>query len=158
MSEPVSYKLPNQNEPYEPLEYSGRFYGALRMRDAIARSSNVVAVRTHLEIGAEKTVEMATRLGIISPLSPITSLPLGPVSVSPLEMATAYAPFANLGVRVEPLFIRKITDSHGLILYQGELLREPVLEPKIAYLMTDMLKSVLHSPYRHRTITRPNRQ
>ncbi|MBS3885441.1 MAG: PBP1A family penicillin-binding protein [Dethiobacter sp.] len=146
VSEPVSYELPNQDEPYEPLEYSGRFYGALRMRDAIARSSNVVAVKTHLEVGPEKTVEMATRLGIISPLRPIASLPLGPISVSPLEMATAYVPFANLGVRVEPRFISKITDSHGRILYQSEPQRTPVLEAKIAYLMTDMLKSVLNSP------------
>ena len=146
VSEPVSYELPNQKEPYEPLEYSGRFYGALRMRDAIARSSNVVAVKTHLEIGPEKTVEMATRLGIGSTLSPIASLPLGPLSVSPLEMATAYAPFANLGVRVEPRFISKITDPAGRILYQSEPQRKAVLEPKIAYLMTDMLKSVLNSP------------
>lgn len=146
VSEPVSYELPNQDKPYEPTEYGGRFYGALRMRDAIARSSNVVAVINNMELGPERTVEMAKRLGIVSPLSPIASLPLGPMSVSPLEMAAAYVPFANQGVRVEPRFITKITDSRGRVLFQSEPAQNPVLDTRIAYLMTDMMKSVLRSP------------
>jgi 1A family penicillin-binding protein len=146
VSEPVAYQEPGQDKPYEPSEYGGRFYGPLRMREAIARSSNVVAVKTNMELGPEKTAEMAHRLGIASKLNPVPSLPLGPSSVSPLEMATAYVPFASQGVRVEPRFITKITDSNGRVLYQSEPFRNVVLDSRIAYLMTDMMKSVLHSP------------
>ena len=145
VSEPISFEDPHQETPYEPREYSGNYYGAQRMRQAIAASSNVVAVRTHMEVGPEKTVEVAKRLGITSNLQPIPSLPLGPSVVSPLEMATAYAPFANQGIGVTPRFITKITDSNGQVLYQSEPTRNPVLDARISYLMTDMLKTVLQS-------------
>jgi penicillin-binding protein 2D len=146
VSEPVSIQEVGQDKLYEPTEYSGRFFGPLRMRQAIANSSNVVAVRTHMEIGPEQSVEMAERLGIpTGKILPYASLPLGSFSVSPLEMATAYAPFANAGLRVEPRFITRIEDANGRILYQSSPRREQVLDARVAYLMTDMMKSVLRT-------------
>lgn len=145
-SEPVSFTIPGQAAPYEPTEYGGNyFYRPLRMREALALSSNVVAVKTHMDIGPDLTVEMARRLGIKSPLNNYASLPLGTSDVTPLEMAAAYSAFANQGIRVEPLFIEKITDSRGRVLYENRPTRVPVLDPRIAYLVTDMLKSVLGS-------------
>ncbi len=143
-SAPVSFNLPGETKPYEPTEYGGKFYGKLRLREAIARSSNVVAVTINEEIGPQKTVDMAKRLGIKSKLDPVLSLPLGTSEVTPLEMAAAFAAFANQGIRVEPRFITKITDKDGRVLYESSSpQRTPVLDPKIAYLMTDMMKSVL---------------
>lgn len=144
-SAPITFQIPGQAEPYEPFEYGGRYYGNLRMRDAIARSSNVISIKLHDEIGHDKTAEMAGRLGIQSQLRTVLSLPLGTSEVTPLEMAVAYAPFANQGVRIEPEFITRITDARGRILYDlHSTRRTPVLDPRIAYLMTDMMKSVLH--------------
>ena len=142
-SVPVSFPIPGA-EPYEPTEYGGRFYGSLRLRETIARSSNIVAVKINDEIGPEKTVEMAKRLGIESPMQEVLSLPLGSSEVTPLEMAVAYAAFANEGVRVQPRFITRITDTDGRVLYEAPPPeRTAVLDPQIAYLMTDMMKSVL---------------
>ncbi|MCW3488903.1 transglycosylase domain-containing protein [Dethiobacter alkaliphilus] len=145
VSEPVSYEDPHQDRPFEPREFNNQFSGPLRMREAIARSSNVVAVKTHMEIGPEKTKEMAERLGITSELQAYPSLTLGGTSVTPLEMTTAYAPFANQGIRVQPQFVTKVTDSNGRILYRAEPRREQVLDARISFLMTDMMKSVLQT-------------
>jgi penicillin-binding protein 2D len=146
VSEPVSFPLPGQEKPYEPSEYGDRFFGPLRLRQAIANSSNVVAVKTHMEIGPGKSVEMAERLGIPSgKIEPYVSLPLGSFSVSPLEMATAYVPFSNQGIRVEPRFITKIEDSFGRVLYESTPKREVVLDTRVAYLMADMMKTVLQT-------------
>ncbi len=147
VSEPVSYSIPGVPEPYEPTEYGGGFHERpLRIREALAMSSNVVAVKTHMEIGPQKTVEMASRLGIKSPLESNVALPLGTSIVTPLEMATAFSPFANGGIRVEPIFITSITDSSGHTLYQTAPSLNSVLDERIAYLVTDMLKDVLRSP------------
>lgn len=143
VSEPVSYIIPGQAEPYTPSEYGGQFHGPLTVRNALARSSNVVAIKTHMEIGPGKAVEMAGRLGVTSPMQPVPSLPLGTSNVTPLEMAVAYAPFANQGFRVQPLFITRIIDSTGRVLYENRPRLTPVLDARLAYLLTDMLKSVL---------------
>ncbi len=143
VSEPVSYQIPGLAEPYEPSEYDGKFYGPLTTRAALARSSNIAAIKTHMDIGPQKTVEMANRLGIESKLSPVASLPLGTSNVTPLEMAVAYAPFANQGVSVAPMFITRVTDSEGRTLFEFHPERKAVLDPRIAYLMTDMMRDVL---------------
>jgi 1A family penicillin-binding protein len=144
-SEPVTYQIPGQPEPYEPVEYGDKFYNTpMTMREALARSSNVVAVKTHMEnAGPQKTLEMARRLGINSVMQPYPSLAVGSFNVTPLEMALAYAPFANQGLKVEPLFITGITDARGRVLYENRPAVSPVLDPGIAYQITDMLKSVL---------------
>ncbi|MGI6658754.1 MAG: transglycosylase domain-containing protein [Dethiobacteraceae bacterium] len=143
-SSPVSFDIPGSDKPYQPTEYGERYYGKLRLRQAIARSSNIVAVKINEEIGPEKTVELAQRVGIRSPLEPVLSLPLGSAEVTPLEMAAAYATFANLGIKVEPRFITKITDHDGRVLYEASAPRRTeVMDPRVAYLLTDMMKSVL---------------
>jgi membrane carboxypeptidase/penicillin-binding protein len=143
VSEPVSYTVPGVPEPYQPEEYGAEFFGPLTMRRALARSSNVVAIKTHMEIGPEKAAEVAARLGIRSPILAVPSLPLGTSNATPLEMATAYAAFANLGLRVEPLFITRITDSTGRLLYENRPRLSAVLDARIAYLLTNMLRDVL---------------
>lgn len=143
VSEPVSYTVPGVPEPYQPNEYGAEFFGPLTMRGALARSSNIVAIKTHMEIGPGKAVEMAGRLGIRSPVLAVPSLPLGTSHVTPLEMAAAYAAFANQGLRVQPLFITRITDSTGRLLYENRPRLAPVLDERIAYLLTNMLRDVL---------------
>ena len=86
---------------------------------------------------------MAARLGIGSPVLPVPSLPLGTSHVTPLEMAAAYAAFANQGLRIQPLFITRITDSTGRLLYEDRPRLSHVLDARIAYLLTNMLQDVL---------------
>lgn len=131
-------------DPYEPTDFGGGFHHReLTMREALESSCNIAAIKTHVEIGREKLVEMAGRLGIGSHLEPYFSLPLGTIEVSLLELTTAFAPFANGGYRVEPILIRKIVDPRGEVIIENKPRSEPVLDERIAFLVTDMLTGVL---------------
>jgi len=142
--EPISLFEPGLDQPYEPTDFGGAFhYRNLTIREAMVESCNITAIKTHLEIGREKAAEMAARLGIKSTMKPHFSLPLGTVEVTLLELTTAFAPFANGGYRVEPLFIRKVVDARGNTILENKVQREKVIDETIAFLITDMLKGVL---------------
>lgn len=142
--EPVEFNEPGLPEPYAPTDFGGGFHHReLTVREALALSCNVAAIKTHDEIGREKMVEMAARLGIDNPLKAYYSLPLGTLEVTLLELTAAFAPFANGGYRVEPIMIRRVIDSEGEIILENEPRLEKVLDEKIAFLITDMLKGVV---------------
>ncbi|HHX87482.1 MAG TPA: PBP1A family penicillin-binding protein [Firmicutes bacterium] len=142
--QPISLPEPSSGAPYEPSDYGGGFHHReLTIREAIAVSCNIVAIKTFLDTGPENTVEMAARLGINSPLGSYYSLPLGTAEISLLELTAAFAPFCNGGIRVEPLAIRKVIDSKGSVLLENSPRRTRVLDEKVAFLITDMLTGVL---------------
>ncbi|MGE5571683.1 MAG: transglycosylase domain-containing protein [Bacteroidota bacterium] len=131
--------------PYTPTDY-GEFdyhFRLLTLREALVVSCNVASVQLANVIGPEKGAEYAKRLGIKSRLRPHLSLVLGTSEVTPLEMAAAFAPFANGGKSVEPVFIVSVKDRRG-----RELLRDlprvrQVLDPRTAFIVTDILKQVI---------------
>lgn len=130
---------------YSPTNYDGEFLGPITLRKALALSRNLVSVRLIMDIGPEKVISEARRMGITSPLDAVISLSLGCSSVSLIDITTAYTTFATGGIRVTPYMIEKITDGGGNILYERpELFRDRVLSPQIAYLMTSMLSSVVN--------------
>ena len=144
LCEAVTFTEAGLSEPYAPTDYGGGFHNReLTLREALAKSCNITAIKLHDAIGREKAVAMAKRLGVTAPLEPYLSLPLGTGEVSLLELTAAFASFANGGYRVKPLLIRKVTDARGRVLLEREPQKEPVLDPAIAYLVTDMLKDVL---------------
>lgn len=121
-------------------------YGKITLRDALARSSNVVAVRLIEQVGASNVVALAEKLGIKSGLQANLSLALGTSEVTPVELVTAYIPFANGGIAYEPRVIRRIIDSYGNVLYENQSQEGVrVLDSKVAYLVTDALRGVLRS-------------
>lgn len=131
--------------PYAPTDY-GRFeyhFRMLTLREALVVSCNVVSVHLASIIGPEKGAEYARRLGIKSPLRPHLSLVLGTSEVTPLEMAAAFAPFANGGKRVEPMFIVSVKDRRGRELLRNRPRVSQVLDPRTAFIVTDILKQVI---------------
>ncbi len=103
---------------WRPRNYSGRFYGPTRLREALVKSQNLVSVRVLREIGIEYAVEYAQRFGFQAEHLPEDlSLSLGSASVTPIELASAFAVFANGGYRVQPHFIERIEDPRGDMLY-----------------------------------------
>jgi penicillin-binding protein 2D len=141
---PVVFNEPGLSEPYEPTDFGGSFHHReLSYREALTRSCNIAAIKTHVAIGREKAVEMAARLGISRSLGAFYSLPLGTVEISLLELTAAYAAFANGGYRVEPVLIRTILDANGKVILENHPRREKVLDEKVAFLITDMLKDVV---------------
>ncbi len=133
--------------PYVPSDYGDRFHNrVMRIREALEVSCNVAAVRLGVEMGLDKHLDMAARLNPRLEKNPIGNaahmqLPLGPIS-SPLNLTLAYAPFANGGYSVEPYTVTEVRDRDGTIIYQGWPKRQPVLDPRLAYIVTDMLKGV----------------
>lgn len=103
---------------WRPSNYSGRFFGPTRLREALVKSRNLVSVRVLREIGIPYAIEHATRFGFAAGnLPPDLSLALGSAAVTPMELATGFAVFANGGYRIQPHFIDRIEDPRGEVVY-----------------------------------------
>ena len=111
---PVRYR--DGKAYYRPKNYGGGYSGAMSIRSAIVQSTNVPAVKIGRRVGLDKVVDVVKTLGIKSPMQPVLSLPLGSVGVTPLEMAGAYATFANNGWHSDTTLIVRVTDSKGNVL------------------------------------------
>lgn len=143
-SEPTTIQYgPNGEKTYEVKNYENQYVNDyIDMRTAISRSDNVYAVTAQMDIGSEKVVDMARKLGIESPLQPYPSLALGSFPVSPLEMARAYAILANGGQKVQIHAVSSIENAYNKNVYQYQNTAEPVTDPKLAFILTDLLKGV----------------
>lgn len=103
---------------WRPSNYSGKFFGPTRLREALVKSRNLVSVRVLREIGVPYAVEYAQRFGFKpEDMPPDLSLALGSASVSPLELSTAFSVFANGGYRIPAHFIERVEDPRGNVLY-----------------------------------------
>ena len=138
---PVSY--PDGYEYYSPQNYDGSFAGAMSVRRALEVSRNVPAVKLGQEIGLNKVIEVCRILGIKSPMEPVISLPLGSVDLTPLEMAGAYATFANNGWHSDTTFIVQVTDSSGNLLLDNTPKPQLVLDPWAAASLNSVLQGVI---------------
>jgi 1A family penicillin-binding protein len=129
---------------WSPRNYGDSYLGRTTFRNALTHSANAATVRVWGNIGGSRVIDVAKRLGITSELQNYPSLALGAAEVTPLEMAIAYAPFANGGNRVYPRLIRRIEAGNGRVLYtQEEIAPAPVLDPRDAYLISSMLRGVV---------------
>jgi len=140
----VRAEFPNPpGPPYVPKNYDGREHGPVLLRQALACSYNIPAVKTLQFVGVPNMMEMATRLGITTFTDPERyglSLTLGGGEVMLLEHSAAYAVLANGGLRVPPVSILRIEDSRGRVIEEYEPPQgEQVISPQHAYLMTHIL-------------------
>jgi 1A family penicillin-binding protein len=138
---PVSY--PDGYETYSPQNYGGGFSGPITLRSALEQSRNVPAVRLGQSVGLNRVIEVVRTLGITSPIEPVTSLPLGSVDLTPLEMAAAYATFASGGWHSETTFIVQVTDSTGKTLLDNTPQPQLVLDPWAVASLNDVLQGVV---------------
>lgn len=135
-----------------PQNASNSFSGAVTMRKALQNSINVCAVKLELQVGAEYIADLVEKFGITTldreggtnDLNP-AALALGGLTngVIPLEMAQAYAAFPNGGVRQSSIAYTKVTDRNGKVLLTSKSESSKVLDEGVAFVMTDMLKSVV---------------
>ena len=140
---PVSY--PDGDGYYTPQNYDGSFYGPISIRKAISLSRNIPAIRLGQEVGINRVIEVCRTLGIKSPMEPVTSLPLGAVDLTPLEMAGAYATFANGGWQSPTTTIVQVTDSKGNVLLDNTPKPQLVLDPWAVAALNDVMQSVVTS-------------
>ena len=136
-------------EDWEPKNYDGKFDGPMRLRNALAKSKNLVTVRVLQAIGPKYAQDYITRFGFDPKLHPpFLTMGLGAGSATPMQMAAAYAIFANGGYRVTPYLIAKVTDSRGNVLSEASPVvagkdAERAIDPRNAFLMTTLLRDVI---------------
>jgi penicillin-binding protein 1A len=116
---PVVYVDEKSGFIWRPRNYGRSFYGPITLREALARSVNNATVHLFRDVGVDFVMDYARRLGIESPLNRDLSLALGSSGVSLLELTRAYAVFANQGRRVQPIFIRRVTNGEGEVLLEN---------------------------------------
>lgn len=139
--EPITYD--DFGRKWSPQNYDGRFRGIVTLREALEDSLNVASIRLIEKVGPRRVAWYAYRMGIRSHLYPTLSLALGTSEVTPLEMCIAFSVFANQGVRVEPIGIRYVEDSDGVILEENIPIEERVLSEETAYILTNMMEGVV---------------
>jgi penicillin-binding protein 2D len=143
LSAPTLFYFDNNRQFYRPSNYNDRyFHEDIGLRQAIASSDNIYAVNTIMQVGPDQVIAMARKLGVKSSLKAVPSLALGTFPVSPIEMASAFAVFANEGRRTEPTAITRIEDRNGKVLYETRNRAESVVSPALAYVTTHLLESV----------------
>lgn len=129
---------------WTPENYTKEYRGPVRLNEALAMSLNTVAVRLGLEVGARNVVRTAQKMGINSPLQSNASIALGTSEVTPLELVTAYAPFANGGIGVVPRIIDTVKSADGKVLFKhprGTLGR--VVDANVIARMNGMMRDTL---------------
>ncbi len=132
-----------EGEPYVPRNYDLRYHGPVLVREALASSYNLPAVKTLDHVGVDALIRLARQMGI-STFSDSgrygLALTLGGGEVRLLDMATAYGAFANGGLRVEPVAVTRVTDARGQLRYQWVFHSgDRVLDERVAYLITSIL-------------------
>lgn len=142
---PVSY--PSYPKPYRPKNADGRYRGSVTVRQAIAYSINIPAVKTIAMVGPQTVIDYARKLGIQSPLEPNLSLALGSSAVRPIEMAVAYGVFASGGNRCEPVAVVRVRDREGDIIQENAPeITYGVIPESTAKTMDDLLKAPVRTP------------
>ncbi len=144
--ETVREDAPIAVKGWRPENYERQYLGAVTLRQALADSLNTVSVRLTLEFGPAAVVRTAYRLGIASILEPNASIALGTSEVSPLELVSAYATFANGGLAVSPHIVERIRGADGKTLYgrsQQQLGR--IVDARYVGMMNAMLHETLVS-------------
>ena len=129
---------------WRPANYDDSYIGTITLAKALAVSSNAAAVRVSQTVGIRNVIDVAHRNGIESQLSTFPAMALGAVDVTPLELVSAYAPFANGGARVHPRLVRRVEAADGTVLWSAEIARaDTVMDPRDAYQLTTMLRGVV---------------
>ncbi len=142
---------------WKPENFGKEFYGPITLREALAKSRNLVTIKLLNAIGVDYVIGYARKLGIRSSLNRDLSLALGSSGLSLLELTSAYSVFAARGIRYKPIFIRRIVDKDGRVLEENLPEGKEVISPETAYIMTSLLEGVIKkgTGWRARALGRP---
>ena len=144
-ADPVTFYYENGTKEYSPKNFDKKMQGDMTIRQALAHSVNVAAVHVAEMVGYDNVVETAKNAGLNEKISATPAVALGSYDITPLEAAGAYTIFANNGVFVKPNFVSLVRSRDGAKLYGNTVEKKPELDPRVAYLMTNMMEEVLRS-------------
>jgi penicillin-binding protein 1B len=143
MDQPTTFWF--DGKPYEPSNFEHKFYGDVSLRTALAKSLNVATVKVAEMVGYDAVVDMANRAGMNYKIQPTPAVALGAYEITPLEAAGAYTIFANGGDYIKPNFLRIVRSNDGKTVYKNKNDSKQTLDPRVAYLMTNMMEEVLRT-------------
>ncbi len=129
---------------YEPRNYKEEYHGEVTLRYALAMSLNNATVKVAEEVGYDKVADLARSAGIAS-VKATPAMALGSYDASPVDMAAAYTAFANNGTRISPIMVRSVRNTKGDVLANYSTDQRQVLDPRIAYVMTNMMEGVINN-------------
>ena len=129
---------------YEPRNYKEEYHGDVTARYALAMSLNNATVKLAEEVGYDKVADLARSAGIGS-VKPTPAMALGAYDATPLDMAAAYTVFANFGVRLSPVMVNSVRNANGDVVANFQPDKRQVLDPRIAFIMTDMMEGVMNN-------------
>ncbi len=132
-------------KPYEPSNFKHEFHGMTTVRTALAKSMNVATIKVAEMVGYDRVVDLARRAGMNEQILATPAVALGAYEVQPIEVAGAYTVFANGGVRASPYMIRSVRAQTGPEVLANHTVETKVLDPRIAYIMTNLLEEVMRS-------------
>src|SRR6202040_579815 len=127
---------------YEPRNYKEEYHGQVTARYALATSLNNATVKLAEEVGYDKVADLAKAAGIAS-VKATPAMALGSYDAPPMDMAGAYTAFANGGTRLSPILVNSVRNAKGDVVANFRSDQRPVLDPRIAYIMTNMMESVI---------------
>ncbi len=141
---PISY-TDTLGRVWRPSNYDGKFKGQITIRQALTESRNVPTIKVASLVGIKNVVVMARRFGLAGPMEPYLPLAIGACEATPLEMASAFTVFPNLGFQPRPYFIRRIEDYDRVKKEETQPQLKKVLEPETAEAMLALLRNVVES-------------
>jgi penicillin-binding protein 1A len=140
---PVEFPAGRNGKAWKPDNYDRKFRGPITYQQALEESVNVAAVKVLEKNGVRRTVDLARRLGVESPLGENLSIALGTSDLTLLEITSAYGALANQGSWVRPSAIRYVLDSQRKLLEENTPQAKQVVSPELAYVMTSMLRGTI---------------
>jgi penicillin-binding protein 1B len=129
---------------YEPRNYKNEYHGQVTLRYALQMSLNNATVKLAETVGYDKVADLAKDAGITS-VKATPAMALGAYDASPLEMAGAYTVFANGGIKVDPILVRSVRAANGDVVQDFSNGTKPVLDPRVAYVMTSLMEAVINN-------------
>ncbi len=133
------------NKPYEPSNFKHEFHGEVTLREALAHSMNVATIKVAEMIGYDAVVQLAKKAGLNEDIQATPAVAIGSYDTTPLEIAGAYTVFANQGTYTKPNWITLVRAQNGSAFYQPKPETRQVLDPRVTYLLVNLLEEVLRS-------------
>jgi penicillin-binding protein 1A len=143
LDEPTVFLDGPRAEPYQPENFSRKYYGTITLRTALEKSVNIPTVKLLERVGYDAVIDTTRRLGVKSRLRPYPSLALGAFELTLLEVTSAYGAFANQGILMEPHLIEEVTDREGKTIERAKPAVTETVSPQVAYLMNHVLTGVV---------------
>ncbi len=132
-------------ESYSPNNYGDTFSDKeITLRDALVKSKNVITVDLAMELNIGKVMNFAAKAGLPKVDKAYPSMALGTSEATPLQMASAYTMFANLGERASPLAINRVTNGEGTTIVAPTAEKKRVIQSDVSYIMNDIMKDVIN--------------